>query len=90
MSIHIRVNSHSKYFILLYLLQVIDFELFQAVHGHTNEVLHGLFTGKLFPPNATLKEKAVSEFGKFFGKFEESGYHTLYNDDMCYDKWWGI
>lgn len=53
-------------------------------------MLHGLFTGKLFPPNATLKEKTVSEFGKFFGKFEESGYHTLYHDDMCYDGMWGI
>ncbi|XP_066925027.1 uncharacterized protein [Clytia hemisphaerica] len=70
--------------------EILDFELFQAVAGHTNHILHGLFTGNLFPKDATKNEKQVVEFGAFFKRFSDEGYRTLYHDDLCYEQVWGL
>jgi len=70
--------------------EILDFELFQAVNGHTNQNLYALFTGKRFSENATTAEKNIVRFDKFFKVFVDNGYITYYHDDMCYDQVWGI
>ena len=72
--------------------EILDFELFQSIHGHTVENLHALFTGQLFPrqwSDAQL-EKVALGIGEMFGRFANSGYHTYYHDDLCYKEWWGL
>lgn len=72
--------------------EILDFELFQSIHGHTVENLHALFTGQLFPKqwsDAQL-EKAALGIGEMFERFANSGYHTYYHDDLCYKEWWGL
>jgi len=69
---------------------ILDFELFQAINGHTNTNIRALFTGKLYPKNATNDERELLGFDHFFGKFVANGYKTYYQDDMCYDNVWGL
>lgn len=72
--------------------EILDFELFQSIHGHTVENLHALFTGQLFPKqwsDAQL-EKAALGIGEMFERFANSGYHTYYHDDLCYKEWCGL
>ena len=70
--------------------EILDFELFQAVHGHTEQNLHALFTGNVFFENATKKERESIGYGDLFKKFVANGYSTYYQDDMCYDQIWGL
>ncbi|KXJ27905.1 uncharacterized protein LOC110232882 [Exaiptasia diaphana] len=69
---------------------VFDFELFQAVEGHTAENTHALFTGSLFPP--TEDRDAIRPVGmeKFFGTFKRAGYQTMWQEDLCWEGQWGL
>lgn len=69
---------------------VFDFELFQAVEGHTAENTHALFTGSLFPP--TEDRDAIRPVGmeKFFGHFKQAGYQTMWQEDLCWEGRWGL
>ena len=72
--------------------EVLDFELFQSVHGHSAENFHTFFTGKLLPKNMTTteKEQANVGVGSLYGYLKDLGYETMYQDDLCWKYWWGI
>ncbi|XP_065663793.1 uncharacterized protein LOC124816454 [Hydra vulgaris] len=72
--------------------EVLDFDMFQAVHGHTLENSRALFTGAPFPTNFTGKMQLNTGVGikTFMSHFEKYGYLTLYQDDMCWKSFWGI
>lgn len=72
--------------------EILDFQLFQSVEGHTMENLHALFTGNLFPKHFTGEDREDSPVGvkKFFETFLRNGYETIYQDDLCYEESWGV
>lgn len=72
--------------------EILDFELFQSIEGHTAENLHALFTGGLFPKHWTGSERENVAIGadQFFNTFAKAGYNTFYQDDLCYSDWWGM
>ncbi|XP_065675089.1 uncharacterized protein LOC136091433 [Hydra vulgaris] len=72
--------------------EVLDFEKYQAIHGHTMENVRALFTGTVFPKNYTeeMKESAGVGIDTFMSYFVNHGFHTLYQDDMCWKAQWGI
>ena len=72
--------------------EVLDFELFQAVHGHSAENFHAFFTGQLLPRNMTESEREHSNVGveNLYGILKEIGYETMYQDDLCWKYWWGM
>ena len=72
--------------------EILDFELFQSLHGHTAENIHALFTGTMFPKHWTneQRESVTLNPGVFFRKFASAGYRTVYQDDLCYDAGWGM
>ena len=72
--------------------EILDFELFQSVHGHSAENFHAFFTGKLFAKNLTENEKEKSSVGiKTLYRFlRKASYETLYQDDVCWKYWWGM
>lgn len=70
--------------------RVFDFELFQAVHGHTTQNEHALFTGKLLP--SADEEDEPSEPVRadvLFGHFKRAGYQTMWQEDLCWTGVWG-
>lgn len=69
---------------------VFDFELFQAVHGHTTQNEHALFTGQLLPPSDPQENHPSVEAGVLFGHFKRAGYQTLWQDDLCWMAGWGL
>ena len=72
--------------------EILDFISFQAVHGHTAENAHVLFSGSLLPNNISerAREKSDVGHGNLFGKFRKAGYKTMYQDDLCWDRYWGL
>ena len=72
--------------------EIIDYELFQSVHGHSAENFHALFTGKLLPKYLTdrQKEGANVGIGELYGILKDQGYETMYQDDLCWMYWWGV
>lgn len=72
--------------------EVLDFELFQSVHGHSAENFHAFFTGTLLPSNMAANEKERAKVGvaNLYLKMKEAGYETMYQDDLCWKHWWGI
>ena len=72
--------------------EVLDFEMFQSLEGHTAENVHGLFTGKLFPKSFTgqQREQSAVGVGEFLKIWKKSGYKTIYQDDLCFDNFWGM
>ena len=72
--------------------EVLDFELFQAVHGHSAENFHAFFTGELLPNNltATEREHANVGVGYLYKILKDFGYQTMYPDDLCWRSWWGL
>ncbi|XP_032236117.2 uncharacterized protein LOC5510968 [Nematostella vectensis] len=70
--------------------QVFDFELFQAVEGHTAENTHALFTGKLFPITEDRDAVRSVEMGKLFRHFRRAGYQTMWQEDLCWKGYWGL
>lgn len=81
----INSDPHSK-------TEVLDFKLFQALHGHSAENNHGLFTGHVFPSNISDsdREELATGIDYFIKHFKEHGYNVLYQDDMCWEAFWGI
>ena len=69
--------------------KIFDFELFQAVEGHTAENTHVLFTGKPLPSNENGNVGPV-EMEVMFGNFKKSGYQTMWQEDLCYKELWGL
>ena len=72
--------------------EVLDFELFQSVHGHSAENIHALFSGSLNPDNMAddEREKIAAGVNNLYEKFKQAGYHTVYQDDLCWTQWWGM
>ena len=72
--------------------EVLDFEKYQAIHGHSMENSRALYTGEVFPTNYTEKTKKSMGVGieTFMSHFKNHGYHTLFQDDMCWEAVWGI
>lgn len=72
--------------------EVLDFQLFQSIEGHTAENIHALFTGTLFPKHWTgaERESASVGVGKLFKQYVDHGYTTFYHDDLCFEEWWGL
>ena len=72
--------------------EVLDFELFQAIHGHSQENTYALMTGQTFLSNVSSseREKTPSEINKFYKFLQEHKYETLYQDDMCYECGYGL
>ena len=69
--------------------KVFDFELFQALHGHTAENTHALFTGELFPIEKKDKSLPVN-MSAMFGHYKRAGYHTIFQEDLCWKGIWGL
>lgn len=69
--------------------KVFDFELFQALHGHTAENTHALFTGELFPIEDRGKTLPVN-MSAMFGHYKRAGYHTIFQEDLCWKGVWGL
>lgn len=65
---------------------VLDFELFQAVDGHTAENTHALFTGTFIPPNSS----GSVEMGVMFKHYKSAGYQTIWQEDLCFKGVWGL
>lgn len=69
--------------------KIFDFELFQALHGHTAENTHALFTGELFPIEDRGKTLPVN-MSAMFGHYKRAGYHTIFQEDLCWKGIWGL
>lgn len=71
---------------------VFEYELFQAIHGHTHESEHGLFTGTLYPESIPPKERPNRpvDLHVLYGVFKEAGYQTMFLDDLCWKAVYGI
>lgn len=69
-----------------------EFELFQAVHGHTHQSEHALFSGTLYPKAWTSKQRAAEpvDLHVLYGVFKEAGYQTMFLDDLCWLATYGI
>ena len=70
--------------------RVYDFELFQAVHGHTTHNEHALFTGQLLPPMEPDEETPSVRADVLFGHFKRAGYQTMWQEDLCWMSSWGL
>lgn len=71
--------------------KVFDFELFQALEGHTAENTHALFNGKLLPPDPTKRsDRRPVNPGNMFGRFSTAGYQTMWQEDLCWTGGWGL
>jgi len=70
--------------------KVYDFELFQAVHGHTTHNEHALFTGQLLPPMDPDEETPSVRADVLFGHFKRAGYQTMWQEDLCWMSSWGL
>ena len=75
-----------------YPANVFNFELFQAVHGHTNENERALFEGVLFPVHlgGKARDRTPVNLNPLFGVFKEAGFQTMFLDDLCWRAHWGI
>lgn len=73
-------------------VEVLDFELYQALHGHTNANTYALFTGTNAPHNLTNTQVEDMPLcvEDFYNHFQKNGYYTLHQDDMCWQSYWGI
>ena len=75
-----------------YPAHVFNFELFQAVHGHTNENERALFGGTLFPilRGSKARDKTPVNLDPLYGVFKNAGFQTMFLDDLCWRGHWGI
>ena len=55
--------------------EILDFQLFQSLHGHTAENLHALFTGDLFPKHWTNEDRENVALGAevLFNEYSDAG-----------------
>uniref|UniRef100_A0A7M5WVA6 Uncharacterized protein n=2 Tax=Clytia hemisphaerica TaxID=252671 RepID=A0A7M5WVA6_9CNID len=72
--------------------EVIDFELMQAVHGHTHLNTFPFFEGRVLPETMSGKQKSntLPNMNKLFNFMRSSGYKNLYQEDMCYKGFYGL
>ncbi len=72
--------------------EVLDFSLFQSVHGHSVENAHALFAGSLLPETISDTEREDTAVGVevLFKMFKSLGYQTMYQDDLCWTAVWGL
>lgn len=70
--------------------RVFDFELFQAVEGHTAENTHALFTGQLFPKSTGRSNSPAVGMEYLFGHYKRAGYQTSWQEDLCWEGQWGL
>lgn len=68
---------------------IFDFELFQAVEGHTKENTHALFNGKLLNLDSSQSSQSVNP-GFMFSTFQRAGYQTMWQEDLCWKGVWGL
>ena len=75
-----------------YPAHVFNFEFFQAVHGHTNENERALFNGSVFPAHLSGKtrDRTPVNLNPLYKVFKESGFQTMFLDDLCWRGHWGI
>ena len=75
-----------------YPANVFNFELFQAVHGHTNENERALFDGSLFPVRlgGKSRDNTAVNLDPLYGVFKTAGFQTMFLDDLCWQGHWGI
>ncbi|XP_028396730.1 uncharacterized protein LOC114520623 [Dendronephthya gigantea] len=71
---------------------VFEYELFQAVHGHTHQSEHALFSGSLYPHAWNSKQRAATPVGLqiLYGVFKDAGFQTMFLDDLCWKAVYGI
>ncbi|XP_057313135.1 uncharacterized protein LOC130654542 [Hydractinia symbiolongicarpus] len=72
--------------------EVLDFELFQALYGHTVPNIRALYLGKSLSNNMSKPEiENVPVVANDFHKhFKRLGYKTLYQEDLCWRSPWGL
>lgn len=70
--------------------RVFDFELFQAVEGHTADNTHAMFTGKLFPDSIDRSHPPAVGMEDLFGRYKRAGYQTSWQEDLCWKGRWGL
>lgn len=75
-----------------YHAEILDFELFQSIHGHSQENSYAMMTGNVFPKTISPKDREltptrIQEFYKFL---KEMNYDTFYQDDMCMYSGYGL
>jgi hypothetical protein len=75
-----------------YPANVFNFELFQAVHGHTNENERALFDGSLFPVRlgGKRRDNTAVNLDPLYRVFKTAGFQTMFLDDLCWRGHWGI
>lgn len=75
-----------------YPADIFNFELFQAVHGHTNENERALFNGSLYPVHigGSARNKAPVNLDRLYKVFKEASFQTMFLDDLCWRGFWGI
>ena len=69
--------------------KVYDFELFQAVHGHTVVNMHAFYTGELLPIEQKDKTLPVN-ISALFGQYKRAGFQTVWQEDLCWEGTWGL
>lgn len=72
--------------------RVFEYELFQAVHGHTHQSEHALFSGSLYPREWNSKQRAAKpvDLQILYGVFKDAGFQTMFLDDLCWGAVYGI
>ena len=71
---------------------VFEYELFQAVHGHTHQSEHAFFSGTLYPKEWTSKQRSAKPVNLeiLYGEFKKEGYQTMFLDDLCWQAIYGM
>ena len=71
---------------------IFEYELLQAVHGHTHESEQALFGGRLYSKNLTSKQKSAKpvDLHMLYGVFKKAGYQTMFVEDLCWKAVYGI
>ncbi|XP_066926447.1 uncharacterized protein [Clytia hemisphaerica] len=67
--------------------EILDFEMMQAVHGHTHENLIAFFEGHVLPKKQRSRQPHLDNLLNFT---RQSGYRNVYQEDMCYKGGWGF
>ena len=75
-----------------YPAHVFNFELFQSVHGHTQENERALFNGSLYPVHIGGKTRTGTpvNLDRLYEVFKKAGFQTMFLDDLCWRGHWGI
>lgn len=87
-TIHYLQRLHCKGF------EVLDFELFHSIKERTFEHLKAFFEGKIYETDEAFDRNPTPptavNFKLLLNMFKESGYDTLYQEDLCWEYDWGL